>query len=108
MRYEIGMQDIYARRREELLGRIGPRRVARELRAGERRGRRMPPRMADLRLTLHEQRLVKDEAALAALRRAVAITAEAHRLAMREARPGMHEYEIEALVEYTFRRRGAT
>jgi Xaa-Pro aminopeptidase len=52
-------------------------------------------------------RLVKDAAELELLRRAVAITAEAHTAAMRAARPGMHEYEIEALVEYTFRRRGA-
>ena len=80
--------------------------VVRDLREGERRGRRMPPRMVDLRLTLHEIRLHKDEEALAALRRAAAITAEAHLAAMRDARPGMHEYEVEALVDYTFRRRG--
>src|SRR5690606_28751751 len=34
--------------------------------------------------------------------------AEAHREAMRAARPGMHEYEIEALIEYVFRRHGAS
>src|SRR4029077_1169118 len=39
---------------------------------------------------------------------AIAIACEAHREAMRSARPGMPEYEIEALVDYTFRRRGAT
>lgn len=78
------------------------------LRAAERRGRRAPLRIVDLRATLHEQRLIKDPEALASLRRAVHITAEAHAAAMRAARPGMHEYEIEALVEYTFRRRGAS
>ena len=36
-----------------------------------------------------------------------AISAEAHVAAMRAARPGGWEYEIEALIEYTFRRHGA-
>jgi len=35
------------------------------------------------------------------------IAAEAHLAAMREARPGMYEHEIEALLEYVFRRNGA-
>ena len=78
------------------------------LREGERRGRRSPPRLVDLSTTLHEMRLVKDEDALAKQRRAVAITAEAHVAAMRAARDGMYEYEIEALVDYTFRRRGCS
>ena len=77
------------------------------LRRGERRGRRAPVRFIDLVGTLHEIRLIKDAYALARLRRAVEITAEAHTLAMRAARPGTHEYEIEALLDYTFRRRGA-
>src|SRR4051812_33880564 len=41
------------------------------------------------------------------MRRAGAITTEAHVAAMRVARPGAFEYELEAEVEYTFRRRGA-
>jgi Xaa-Pro aminopeptidase len=52
-------------------------------------------------------RLVKDEDEIARLRNAIDITAEAEREAMKTARPGMWEYEIEALIEYTFRRRGA-
>lgn len=52
-------------------------------------------------------RLVKDEDEIARLRKAIDITAEAEREAMKTARPGMWEYEIEALIEYTFRRRGA-
>lgn len=78
------------------------------LRAGERRGRRAPLRLVDLRATLHEMRLVKDETDLARLRRAVAITAEAHEAAMRAARDGVGEHELEALIDYTFRRRGGT
>ncbi|HET9984032.1 MAG TPA: aminopeptidase P family protein [Longimicrobiales bacterium] len=53
------------------------------------------------------QRLVKDADELGRLRRAIDITAEAQQEAMKSAAPGMYEYEIEALIEYTFRRRGA-
>lgn len=53
-------------------------------------------------------RLIKSESEIALIERAAEITAEAHREAMRAARPGMHEYEVEALIEYMFRRRGAT
>jgi Xaa-Pro aminopeptidase len=57
---------------------------------------------------LHEMRLRKDPDEIAAMREAIAIACEAHRAAMRSARPGMYEYEVEALVDFTFRRRGAT
>jgi len=57
---------------------------------------------------LHEMRLRKEPAELDAMRAAIAIACEAHREAMRSARPGMYEYEIEALVDFTFRRRGAS
>ena len=64
-----------------------------------------PPR--SLIPTLDSLRVVKDAAELARLRRAIVITAEAQREAMRAARPGMHEYQLEAVVEFTFRRLGA-
>jgi Xaa-Pro aminopeptidase len=78
------------------------------LRVGERRGKRAPVRLVDARLTVHEMRLVKSRAELDVERRAAAITAEAHSAAMRAARPGGNEREIEALIDYTFRRRGAS
>src|SRR5438093_5991958 len=43
---------------------------------------------------LHEMRLRKEPAEVAALRAAIAIACEAHREAIRRSRPGMHEYEI--------------
>ena len=52
-------------------------------------------------------RVVKDEAELAALRRAIDITTEAHKAAMRAVQPGMFEYQVEATIEYTFRNLGA-
>jgi Xaa-Pro aminopeptidase len=61
----------------------------------------------DLRPHLAALRLVKDEDELRRLRRSIEITTEAQRAAMRAMAPGLWEYEIEALIEYTFRRRGA-
>ena len=78
------------------------------LRSGERRGQRAPVRLWDARVTLHEMRLLKSPDEVAVLRRAAAITAEAHVAAMRAARDGAGENEIEALIDYTFRRRGGS
>ncbi len=77
-----------------------------DLRMGERRGLHAPGRICDLRATLHGLRLVKDDDGLAHMRHAAAITHEAHVAAMKAARGGVYEYEIEALIDYTFRRRG--
>jgi Xaa-Pro aminopeptidase len=63
--------------------------------------------ISDLGTPLAELRLVKDSVELARLRRAIAITVEAHRQAMKAVRPGMYEYELEAVVEYVFRSHGA-
>ncbi|MBA3340710.1 MAG: aminopeptidase P N-terminal domain-containing protein [Gemmatimonadaceae bacterium] len=41
------------------------------------------------------------------LRKSIAITVDAHREAMRLVEPGMNEFELQALIEYTFRRNGA-
>jgi len=49
----------------------------------------------------------KSPAELDLIRKAVTITAEAQRDAMRAIEPGMNEFEIQSLIEYTFRRSGA-
>jgi Xaa-Pro aminopeptidase len=67
-----------------------------------------PRGLLDPGAILHDLRLFKAPEEVDALERAIAIAAEAHAGAMREARPGAFEYEIEALIDYTFRRRGAT
>ena len=77
-----------------------------QLRSMERRGKRAPTRLGDLRATLHEMRLIKDADALERMRKAAAITRDAHVAAMKAARPGAWEYQIEALIDYTFRHRG--
>ncbi|MCA9707413.1 MAG: aminopeptidase P N-terminal domain-containing protein [Myxococcales bacterium] len=66
-----------------------------------------PSSLVDPDLLLAEMRLIKSPQELAVMRTGAQISAEAHREAMAAVRPGMHEYEIQALLEYTFRRRGA-
>lgn len=61
----------------------------------------------NIALSLDSMRVVKDAAELVALRRAALITAKAHEAAMRAARPGLYEYQLEATIEYTFRYLGA-
>ncbi|MDX1739719.1 MAG: M24B family metallopeptidase, partial [Rhodothermales bacterium] len=56
---------------------------------------------------LTELRMVKTEEEITLMQRAVDITAAAHREAMRSIEPGMYEYEVEALIEYVFKRNGA-
>ena len=53
------------------------------------------------------QRGTKSPAELDLIRKAVSITVDAHREAMRATEPGMNEFEIQSLIEYTFRRNGA-
>jgi Xaa-Pro aminopeptidase len=61
----------------------------------------------DPRSIVHAMRLIKAPAELEVMRRAAAISREAHAAAARLAQPGAYEYELEAALEYTFRRRGA-
>ncbi len=60
----------------------------------------------DPQAPLGEMRLFKEPEELDLLRKACHITALAHRTVMHELRPGMNEGEIEALVDYQFRKNG--
>ena len=76
------------------------------LRKWEKKGKRPPRAVVDPRSALHELRLHKRPEELAALRTACAITSDAHLAAMRTGRPGVFEHELEAVINYTFRRAG--
>ena len=56
---------------------------------------------------LAAMREVKDTSEIRLLQRAIDISIQGHLAAMREVRPGMTEYQIEAIMEYTFKRYGA-
>src|SRR5271170_760210 len=66
-----------------------------------------PSSIVDPRDIIHEARLKKEPAELDAMRRAMAISADAHKRAMSKARGGMREWQIEAEVDYAFRSQGA-
>ncbi|MDF3069322.1 MAG: proline aminopeptidase [Polyangiaceae bacterium] len=74
-----------------------------------RRGRRgavYPTRLVDAEVKLHEARLFKTPEELDIMRRAAQISGEAHAAAMKSAKPGVNEWEIDALFRGIFRRHG--
>ncbi|TAH45806.1 MAG: Xaa-Pro aminopeptidase [Betaproteobacteria bacterium] len=77
------------------------------VRANSRTGVTPPHSVRDLRADLDEMRLIKDASELATMRRAGEISAAAHCRAMRAARPGRFEYEIEAELLHAFRLAGS-
>ncbi|MFT3914857.1 MAG: aminopeptidase P N-terminal domain-containing protein [Anaeromyxobacteraceae bacterium] len=78
------------------------------LRAGGRLMKRAPGAVVDPGRIVHELRLVKTPEELTRLRRAAEITAEAHMQAMRDGQAGRREGQVQAEIEYLFRRRGCT
>ncbi|MCA8981911.1 MAG: Xaa-Pro aminopeptidase [Planctomycetes bacterium] len=82
--------------------------VTNRLRSMARGGVVGPAALVDPAPSLHELRLFKTPGELDIMRRAAAITAEAHTSAMAATSPGRNESEIEALIEYTFRLRRST
>ena len=77
------------------------------VRARARSGTGAPERVHDVRALIDEMRLVKDAHELGVMRRAASISAGAHRRAIRAARPGGFEFELEAELLHEFRRNGA-
>lgn len=65
-----------------------------------------PVALEDPMTVLHPQRLIKSDAELELMRKAIAISVEAHALAQEIAQPGRYEYEIQAEMERLFRLRG--
>src|SRR5262249_39710202 len=76
-------------------------------RSRARHGVTWPTEVLDPAEGVHEMRLFKAPEDLDAMRVAAKITEEAHLRAMAHAKLGMHEYEVEALLLETFRRRGS-
>jgi Xaa-Pro aminopeptidase len=68
-----------------------------------------PPRtLVDPATIIHEMRVFKSDEEIELMQRAADIAAEAHVEAMKSVRPGMKEYEVEAIIEQIFRRQGAS
>ncbi|MDR2244099.1 MAG: aminopeptidase P N-terminal domain-containing protein [Burkholderiales bacterium] len=77
------------------------------LRAQARSGNTPPACIVDVRDLLDPMRMFKDEQEIALMRHAASITAQAHVRAMRFARPGHFEYQIEAELQHEFLMHGA-
>jgi Xaa-Pro aminopeptidase len=64
-------------------------------------------RVVPVNQEIRRLRASKSPSELDMIRRAVYVSALAHREAMRSVEPGMNEFEIQGLIEYYFRRHGA-
>lgn len=73
------------------------------VRAQVRRGAQPPHEFLELGHLLDEMRLFKSREELKLMRKAAAISVQAHQAAMRMAKPGVREYELQAEIEHVFR-----
>ena len=78
-----------------------------QVRGKVRSGVHAPEEFVSLNHILHDMRLYKGREELGKLRKAAAITADAHIRAMQVCRPGMMEYQIEAELLHEFMQQGA-
>jgi Xaa-Pro aminopeptidase len=72
-----------------------------------RAGVAAPSAVHDVQVLLDEMRLFKDAEEVAVMKRAAAISSQAHRRAMQVSRPGLREYHLEAELLHEFRRQGS-
>jgi len=55
---------------------------------------------------IHEMRMFKSDYEITMLQKSIDITGEAHHASMKETKPGLMEYEIDALISYTYFKNG--
>jgi len=97
--HRLGVDPAFDRRLFDLFGA--------QARRDRRRAPPAHPVLEDPLPTIAAARLVKDAAEITSLRAAAEITVAGHRAAMAAARTGMHEFEVQAVLEAEFRRRGS-
>ena len=96
--YDLGKRDAMDR---TMLAALDSARTA------TRRKGAAPHAIAQASSVLHPLRLIKSQDEVVKMRRAAEITALGHLAGMRVTRPGIYEYEVEAAIEYEYRRSGA-
>ena len=96
--YRIGNPALDAR----VVGLVGK---ARSYHA--RTGKAIPWMLSDLAPVLGDMRLRKSPSEIESLRAACELSAEGHREAIRFARPGLYEYQVQAAMEYVWREGGS-
>lgn len=77
------------------------------LREQVRRGESCPTEIIEPSTVLHEMRLIKSESEIDNLRRAISITAQGHDALLKAVRPGVAEYELEAVLRGKYRALGS-
>ncbi|MBA1194411.1 Xaa-Pro aminopeptidase [Pseudomonas entomophila] len=77
------------------------------IRSKARLGAQPPNEFVALDHLLHDMRLYKSAAEVKVMREAAAVSARAHVRAMQACRAGLHEYSLEAELDYEFRKGGA-
>lgn len=96
--YRLGVHEELDK---QIIGKIA------SVRTANRKPIHMPTTIVDPATIVHEMRVYKSPAEIELMQRAADIAAEAHVAAMKATRPGMMEYELEALIEQIFRRHGS-
>jgi Xaa-Pro aminopeptidase len=76
-------------------------------RTAARRGGFAPDTFVEPATILHEMRVIKDAGEIEVMRRAAQIARLGHVAGMRATRPGLYEYELEAIIEHAYRVNGA-
>lgn len=66
-----------------------------------------PRNFIHLNTLLEKMRLHKEPYEIERIKKALSITKQAHHAAMAMAKPGMKEYEIQAIIEYIFKKQGS-
>ena len=56
---------------------------------------------------IHEMRVIKSPEEIEIMQKAIDITSDAHIEVMKAAEPGMYEYELQAVIEYIYRKNGS-
>jgi Xaa-Pro aminopeptidase len=95
--YSLGRDEAMDRRIVERLTRF---------RTSRPRSGRGPWDVRDPAQVIDRMRLVKDEAEIEAMRTSARLAARGHLAAMRAARPGVGEWELEAVLDSTYRKAG--
>ncbi|MFN2527691.1 MAG: aminopeptidase P N-terminal domain-containing protein [Candidatus Baltobacteraceae bacterium] len=98
LRYRLGNDEAFDRRVLAALL---------TARGRTRRGGAAPSSIVHINDTLHEMRVRKSAEELTLMRRAGEITRLGHIAGMSATRPGMAEYELEAIMEYTYHANGS-
>lgn len=77
-----------------------------QVRAKVRRGVLAPDQILNIETLLHEMRVIKSDAELALMKNLNRISGEAHIQMMQQSKPGMFEYEYEAIIRHHCYRHG--